>query len=259
MGFLENPAWSPDGYFILANTPGQDTIWKLRATGGSMDRLPVEGYWPAWQPVPGITGYPRPKGASPDDVPLVPAYTECIDPNLQHGPPLAEGSCGPPLLRSAHLTVGTADSNGQPTLLRAHVRLGVLAGNPSTPADEADVGIAVEINDVRHASDLSDYTGELLADRWLRLVDRNNGGTTAATTVDAGYSFAVPCAATADASGGLCTLSTTADALVPGTVVERARAVWELGALRVFDGGADEVASTTGDNTLFLVQGIFIP
>jgi hypothetical protein len=29
--------------------------------------------------------------------------------------------------------------------------------------------------------------------------------------------------------------------------------------VRVFDGGADGVASTTADNTLFETQGIFVP
>jgi hypothetical protein len=29
--------------------------------------------------------------------------------------------------------------------------------------------------------------------------------------------------------------------------------------VRVYDGGADGLASTTGDNTLFAVQGVFAP
>ena len=190
----------------------------------------------------------------------MPAYHECFDPNRRHGPPLADDSCAPPLPRSGHLTVGTADSNGRPTQSLGRVRMGVLAGDPSTPADEADVRITVDITDVRLAEDLSDYTGELRAERSLRIVDRNNGGTSAATMTDATFSYAVPCEATPETTiGARCALETTADALAPGTIVERMRAVWELGPQRIYDGGADGDADTTGDNTLFMVQGVFVP
>ena len=37
----------------------------------------------------------------------------------------------------------------------------VRAGNPATPADEADVRLVLGLSDVRNAGDLSDYTGEL--------------------------------------------------------------------------------------------------
>ena len=36
-------------------------------------------------------GYPRPKGATPTRVPLVPAFNACAAPNRTHGPPLAFG------------------------------------------------------------------------------------------------------------------------------------------------------------------------
>jgi hypothetical protein len=35
--------------------------------------------------------------------------------------------------------------------------------------------------------------------------------------------------------------------------------VWGLGQVKVYDGGADGDADTTGDNTLFEVQGLFAP
>lgn len=34
---------------------------------------------------------------------------------------------------------------------------------------------------------------------------------------------------------------------------------WELAQAKVYDGGADGDASTTGDNQLFQVQGVFVP
>ena len=56
-----------------------------------------------------------------------------------------------------------------------------------------------------------------------------------------------------------CTLSTTADSVIPGFVKELKRAIWQLGPVRVYDGGADGDAETQGDNTLFATQGIFVP
>ncbi len=69
----------------------------------------------------------------------------------------------------------------------------------------------------------------------------------------------VPCAATVSTSiGGACDVNTTANTLVPGAVTAGMRAIWELNQLQVFDGGSDGVVSTN-PNTLFAVQGIFIP
>ena len=58
--------------------------------------------------------------------------------------------------------------------------------------------------------------------------------------------------------GATCGGTTTLDAVVPGTIKEGKRAIWQLGQVRVNDGGADGVVSTT-PNTLFAVQGIFVP
>ena len=85
-------------------------------------------------------------------------------PNRQHGPPLAFGSCNPPELRSDYLTVGSPDANGRVANSSGYVKLSVFPGNPSTPADEADVNVGFNLTDVRKQSDLSDYTGQL-ADR----------------------------------------------------------------------------------------------
>ena len=50
----------------------------------------------------------------------------------------------------------------------------------------------------------------------------------------------------------------TFDAILPGSISEGARAIWQLEAVRVYDGGADGQAAT-GPNTLFEQQGIFVP
>ena len=59
-------------------------------------------------------------------------------------------------------------------------------------------------------------------------------------------------------AGASCAVATTLDAIVPGIVKERQRAIWELGQVEVRDGGADGLAATP-PNSRFLVQGLFVP
>jgi hypothetical protein len=56
-----------------------------------------------------------------------------------------------------------------------------------------------------------------------------------------------------------CQIDTTAEAIVPNAVKEGRRAVWQIGQVKVYDGGTDGVASTAADNTLFAWEGIFTP
>jgi hypothetical protein len=162
---------------------------------------------------------------------------------------------------SGHLTVGTPDANGRAANSVGSARFAVLAGDPSTPADEADVALSFDLTDVRNKGDLLDYTGELQASAVARITDRDNGpGPVAGTVSDFVYSFTVPCSATTETSvGSTCATATTADALVPGTIKEGERSIWQLGQFEVLDGGADGQASTGGDNTLFARQGVFVP
>jgi hypothetical protein len=162
---------------------------------------------------------------------------------------------------SSTLTVGTPDANGAGANSNGQVSLGVVAGNPATTEDEADVKLEVTLGDVRNASDLSDYTGELDVRANLRMTDRRNGPdeTESGTVGDFDLEIPVPCAGTdAPGTGASCRASTTADAITPGMVVESARSVWELGRVVVHDGGADGIASTPG-NEPFEVQGVFVP
>jgi hypothetical protein len=211
---------------------------------------------------PSAPGFPRPKGATPIRVPLVVAYNACKSPNRFHGAPLAVGSCYPPTQISKFLTVGTLDANGKAANATGWIRYQAVPGNPSTTADEADVKLSASSTDVRRKSDLSDYTGELNAWVNLRLTDRNNGDApsrNAATVMDMPYKFAVPCTATSDTGrGATCAIGTTADSLVPGTVVENRRQFWQLGKVQLLDGGADGLARTA-DNVLFETQGVFVP
>lgn len=208
-----------------------------------------------------VTGcYPRPKGATPIRVPLVPAYRACTAPNRTHGPPLASPSCNPPVAESSALTVGTPDANGQPASAAGFARFGVIVGNPDTPADEADVGLKVSISDVREVGDLSDYTGELRAAVTLRITDRANGisGDQPATVTDIPFEFDLACAQDPGPPGADCSAITSADAITPGMVVEGKRATWRMSQVQVLDGGPDGDTSTA-DNSVFARQGLFVP
>ena len=55
-----------------------------------------------------------------------------------------------------------------------------------------------------------------------------------------------------------CSASTSENAVIPGAVTSGARAIWQLAQLQVLDGGPDG-QSATADNSLFAVQGVFVP
>jgi predicted acyl esterase len=211
---------------------------------------------------PAPASHPRPKAASPTYVSLVVAYNECTGPavNLTHGAPLAAPSCSPDRA-SDFLTAGTPDANDKAAAFVGSVKYGVQVGDPSTFVDEADVALTISLTDVRNEGDLTDYTGELEAISSVRITDRASGAgaNEAATVQDVPFSVTVPCTATVGEPGASCSVSTTADAVVPGMVPEGKRSVWELGQVQVTDGGTDGLASTDGDNTLFAKQGVFVP
>ena len=229
----------------------------------------------------GPPGYPRPKGATPLLVALVPAYTKCTAPNRLHGPPALGGgtedaACAPPAQTSGFLTVGTPDAAGGAANSNGVVRVDAVIGAPGPPED-SDIRVTVSVTDVRcktaiaacgaaNAAGGADYTGELTPNAELRVTDNFNGiaaggGTLGATGQDflLGGTVQVPCAATAStAIGAACSVSTTLNAIAGGTVLDGKRGVWQLGQVEVLDGGSDGEASTT-PNGRFAVQGIFVP
>jgi Tol biopolymer transport system component len=258
------PTYSPDGTRIAylrfeldsnGQNPQRD-IWVMNAdgsNGGSIYHTTGFGNTaPDWQPIP-VNSYPRPKGATPFQTYLVPAYEPCTSPNRAHGPPLAFPSCNQPTSTSS-LTVGTPDANAKPAKSVSVVRFSTVAGNPATAADEADVMIDATINDVYQRTSVTDYTGDLTVATPLRITDKLNtphpGGPGAATVSDTTLGFDLPCTATADTTvGSTCALSTTYDALVPGAVTEARRSIWALGQVQVRDSGGAP----------FMRQGIFVP
>ena len=260
--FLFEPAWSPDGSRIAArgnqiNTSQNDLIL-MNADGTGPTPITNDAAAesdPDWQPLP--TPYPRPKGATPLRVTLVPAYPFCPSSNRTHGPPLAFGSCSPPAQESGQLTVGTGDANGAPTNMTGFVRYDSILGDPATPADEADLALRVEVTDVRVKDTLADYAGEVEAQAQTRMTDHE--GAIAATAADVRFPLTTQCAPTASTTiGSTCSLTTTLDTLIPGAVVEKARTMLQLGQVRVVDGGPDGDTATE-PNTVFLRQGVFVP
>jgi hypothetical protein len=274
-----HPEWSPDGRLIAL-----DGIYTINAAGN--DRQVLADTWtserPAWQPLqpppPPAAGYPRPRGATPLVVPLVPAFEQCPTSaqNVNHGPPLAFPSCKPPHQVSTYLTTGTPDANGAQAALVGFVRLDAIPGDPSTDANEADVAMSVSLTDVRcrfggspwctQDAPMAPYLGEISTVATLQMTDRDSGGTAgdpvtfSPTSPVAGLPFVVQCAPTGDSTvGSTCEGSTTANAITPGTVQEGERAVWELGAVQVFDGGNNGMVDDDGVERVFADQGLFVP
>jgi hypothetical protein len=226
---------------------------------------------------PAQATHPRPGGATPIRMSLVPAYAACASPNRTHGPPLAFASCNPPAQTSAQATVGTPDAFGGGANSTNHLRLMAWRSIPGGP-DEADILIRLALNDLRclptgtrcgtaNAAGPDDYSGEMRFSFALRLTDHHNQtwpeAPVAATVQDFAFEHSWACLQSGSTStGSTCDLNTSFNALMPGgsPPVEAAkREVWELQAVRIYDGGTDGDGDTTADNTVFARPGIFIP
>jgi hypothetical protein len=205
----------------------------------------------------------RPKSASPVHVSLVPAYKPCTAPNRTHGPPLAFPSCNPPVQQSDHVTVGTPETNAHPANSVGFLKLTTIVGDPAQFGNQANVRFNFGLTDVRDKATGDTYTSgkELRVVLGLRMTDRWNGPALRdnATVTDLEVAVDVLCHGGAPPNGAICSESTTMNAVLPTVAREGQRAQWELDQVKVYDGGADGDADTTGDNTLFAAQGILVP
>jgi hypothetical protein len=256
-----DPAWSPDGTEIafirqLTSSRSSRELFVMNSDGTDQRRLTsnsIDDGDPDWQPV-GV-GYPHARGATPIRIPLVPAFTECTNPNTQHGEPLAFGSCSPAAPASTYLTLG--DGHQAPAKSTGSLTMKVVSGAPGPP-DTSDVLIDFSLTNVMRTADRSDYNRSLWIELPHRLTDVQ--GVTTGTSIDVPFEFLVSCSSTADATiGGICETATSADAVLAGAVPESGRSTWALGQVKVYSEGPDRNMDTGDDNELLATQGIFVP
>jgi hypothetical protein len=244
-------------------------------------------------------GHARPKGASPVNVRLVPAFNQCTGSSpagMTHGPPLAQPSCSPPTESSGFLTLnapdraapftGVANGSGLVTLKVTCMSAPPTENGDIPPCnanagDQQDVKVTTTLTDVRckNASQTNCagapntagqvYNGKVLLRTFLRITDRLNGPTlNPGTALDTAFPVGVQCAS------GACNSTTSSDSVYPNLAQEVRRAVWQLGKVEVLDGGADgdlaaipspgsgvcpPACQGNGGETVFLHQGFFIP
>ena len=149
-----------------------------------------------------------------------------------------------------------------------------IVGVPGPPND-SDIITTPQITDVRckagtsacgnaNAAGGPDYTGQLQGNATIRITDHFNaveagGGTDPATVVEIPFPINMFCASTADTSiGAVCNNSFGCTRPDCSPVRDGDRTVVGITQLQVFDGGPDGIP-TTAPNTLFAVQGLFIP
>jgi WD40-like Beta Propeller Repeat len=227
-------------------------------TGPALDQFPDR------QAVP--INHVRPRGATPLYLPLVPAYKSCSATNSLHRPSIGGiNDCVPPQIESSYLTVGTPDVNGAGAKFIGSVRIDAHTTSPE------DGLIKVSTTDVRCVATgggcaggpLADYTDDLRFDAVFRLTDKGNyGGRTSGTSRELPMNFSVPCTSTPSTTiGSTCSITTSINTVYGvSAVTDGLGAIWQLtGPIQLFDGGADGVGSTTADNTLFAVGGVFFP
>ena len=192
---------------------------------------------------------------------LVPAYQHCTAPNRTHGPPLAFGSCDPPQPASV---ISDGRHAGRERPARRLDRIAARGGDRRQPGptDEADVRLTLLAHGRAPAADLADYTGERVApSSWCAAPTRRASPSTPrpGTMVDRTLRPSTPHALpTAGPEGATCS---PRPALTRSSRARSRRAGARSGNWArpaCFDGGADGDTSTN-DNTVFAVSGLFIP
>jgi hypothetical protein len=223
-------------------------------------------------PALSIGTHVRPIAATPVHGSLVPAYEQCVAPDRMHGPPLVHGSCASPQQVSDYVTVGTFDANGHAAKSVGSFHVLAKPGVPGPPTDNR-IGFEVSITDVRCkgissgcAGPGADYTGTMKARIPMQITDHHNGpdpvwgGNEPGTAQRFDFDFPFSCTATSDPDiGSTCARQVGYIEEFGIAIQDGLRTLWEYRPLQVWDGGADGDSSTAGDNTLFAVQGLFVP
>jgi hypothetical protein len=218
--------------------------------------------------------YPRPGSGTPFRVPLVPSYKECTAPNSTHVAPLSLQACTGPTLTSTLLTMGSLGAGS------GFLRYRAIPGDGVVPPDNADIDITVSLSDVRCAAAAvtgctlagDDYSAQLVARTTLRMTDVANGvfGDDPGTASLGTFSFPMNCTTTGGANGSTCSVSTTADTLVPNIAKENKKTLFSLESVQVTDLGADGTMTPgggascpptcgSGDEKVFVHEGVVTP
>jgi len=216
-----------------------------------------------------VSGFARAKAATPFRLSMVPGYDACGSTNRQHGG-LVYPSCTPPTMISGSLTTGSPDANGFAANMNGpSVKYAVINGNVATEANEADVRIVVNITDVRTNPAGLDYVGKVSVRQTLVVTDQSNSDEAPepGTTVPFTFEYPVDCVSTLSTTiGSQCDQNTTANAILPGMVIEGRRQMWNIGQVEIRDAGPNGTGYANcpptcgdGDETTYLRQGVFVP
>ena len=258
----------------------------------------------AWAGV-ALASHPHPanNGALRQQTTSVPAFEQCggsggQSPDRQHGPPLSFPSCStqsPADLTSNHLTVGPAAAAN--TVIQVICTNGAAPPCPAGAPDQEDVRITSSGKDIRcqrttvsaaakcgptNTSGGTDYTGTVTGQSLIRVTDHFNrvpptgAITQSATMTEIPFSVGGRCTSTPANIGSNCNVTTSADAVVPGSggaVKERKQSLVEIKQIQIVDGGPDGQNQQNplnpghcppsciagSDDTIFAVEGIQIP
>ena len=220
----------------------------------------------------------RPKGATPVSDSLVVAYQPCNGSgNRLHGGALPFPSCNPPVQSSPWLTVGSPPNNGLPAQFIGQASYYACPVMPTCAGQSGNIQIIFDATGVRCRPALSAanpalcepgtltgaYNGEVQLVSQIRITDDNNDTT---PTPTCGTSVAcktatmldIPFPAYAQCLDGHCNLSTTANAVVPGSIPFGAKMNIQMAQTQILDGGSDGLTGTPG-NSLFATEGVFVP
>jgi hypothetical protein len=221
---------------------------------------------------------------------MVPAFKACTAPNTTHGAPLGAPSCTPANeSRQTSPNITTGKSPAGPYKGRSSFKIDPICNPPAqaqlppcsgTAGDQEDVKLTGTATDIRCKAGIADatkcgnengapagkvgddYVGNVQADATIQITDAFNGPpgfTQHGTVVPLPFPVNANCVNTADATiGATCSASTSADTTVPNVVKEGKQANVEIGQLHTNDGGPDGQVSTA-NNSVFAVQGIYIP
>ena len=141
------------------------------------------------------------------------------------------------------------------------MRLATIVGIPSTAANESDVEVDVSITDVRETGEPHRLHRRAEQVTTVRITDRDNGaGNESATVQDTPLAVTVPCTATPDADPGLELLDLDHHGRGRARGGAGGQAL-DLGARSRFrpSTAARTASRDDGRNTLFALQGLFVP